>query len=90
MQLSSTGLAHVQAISSPQSYLNGSPSASRGYTTNHFRFPEEVEWFQRKASSSAASGLVTVKVVLLRQVAKGAKIVPVVVDAVCWFPIEGY
>ena len=83
------GCVHVQAISTPQPYTSGSSLGSRGYTASHIKFSEEAQRFQRKASGSA-NGSVTVKVVLLRQVAKGAKIVPVVVDAVCWYLTEDF
>ena len=73
---------------SPISMLHPQAQEVTQQTTSSFL--RKLSGSRGRQSGSAASGLVTVKVVLLQQVAKGAKIVPVVVDAVCWFLIEGY
>ena len=84
--INQVGCAKIQAIgpSVSISYAN-QPSGSKGYTKNHLRFTSEAQRYQRKASGSLPSGIVTITVVLARPETKGPKIVYLAIDAVSSF-----
>ena len=83
------GHTRVRIIGTLSSHINSS-SSSQGYTKNHFKFSDEMDQFQRKASCSVSSGIVTVKVILTRPDAWGSNIIYLAIDAVCSHLMEGH